>query len=318
MARTAFTAPAHTVLQRMPGQFNPLVSSVAPDAAPSLCYGGSGLQDHRMAYNKYNALGNGLAAAIVGWSSDSGACVLDQLLPTAPVAGTGGISTVAGVTSGTPLALTTATTLTNGALVTASALTTMPFLTVIPAGTVVIQSQMNYLKLGIRDITAFYDPTNACTRSISVTGVASGTGGAFTVRGADVYGQLMSEVITATAGATTVSGKKAWKWIFSITPGFTDAHAYTFDVNTLVGLNLAVDSAGYVDAWVNGAFTSSPTVTGADTTSPATGTTGDVRGTLTVVTPGGNRVTVFASPSAARQTQTPLATGLFGVTNFTN
>lgn len=318
MARTAFNAPAHTVLQRMPAQFN-AASSVAPDAAPSLCYGGSGLQDHRMAYNKFNALGNGVAAGIVGWSSDSGVCVLDQVLATAPAATTGGVAAAANVTSGTAMTLSTATTLTNGVLITASALTTMPFMTVIPASTVVVQSQMAYLKIGIRDITAFYDPGNACARGLSVTGVAGGAGGAFTVRGWDVYGQPMSETVTATAGATTVAGKKAWKWIASITPGFTDAHNYTWDINTLVGLNLAVDAAAYIDAWVAGTgFTTNPTVTAADATTPATAITGDVRGTTTIATPGSNRVTIFVSPSSARLTNAVLATGLFGVVNFTN
>lgn len=311
MARTALTAPAHVVLQRNPsGNL-----SVSPDAAPSLCYGGGGLADSRMAYNKYNGLGNGSAAAIVGWASDGLACVLDQTIASAPAATTGGIAPAANVVSGTPMTLTTATTLTNGVLVTASALVTMPFLTTIPAGTVVVQSQMAYTKLGIRDITAFYDPTNACSRVIAVTGVAGGAGGGFLVKGWDVYGQPMSELITATAGATTVNGKKAWKWIASITPQFTDAHNYTFDVLNVFGLNLAVDVAAYVDQYIGGTgYSTNPSITAADATSPATTTTGDVRGTI-ALTPGGSRIVLFVSPSSARVTTVPLAQGLFGVTN---
>lgn len=321
MARSAMTAPCHIVGQRSPGQFTSLASSVAPDAAPSMEYGGGGLLDPRMPFNKYNsvAAGSQAMAAVVGWSNSGSPCILDQVIASAPAAGTGGIAAPANVTNGTAMTLTSATTLTNGALVTASALTTFPFGTVIPSGTVVIQSQMAYLKLGIRDLTAAYDPTNSCTRVIAVTGVAGGAGGLFVVKGFDIYGQAMTENITATAGATTVNGKKAWKWITSITPQFTDAHNYSFDVLNLFGLNIAVDAAAYVDSWIAGSgFQTNPTVTAADTTNPATTTTGDVRGTLTI-TPAGNRITVFVVSSAARlmttQANGGIVTGIFGVTN---
>lgn len=304
-------------MQRMPGQYNATVSSVSPDAAPSLTYGGGGLQDHRMAYNKFNALGNGVAAMIVGWASDGSTVVLDQALATAPAATTGGIVPAAFPATGVAMTLTAATTLTNGVLLTPAAFTTMPFMTVIPANTVVVQSQMAYLKLGIRDITAFYDPTNSCARGISITGVASGSGGVFTIKGFDVYGQPMTENITLTAGATTVAGKKAWKWIASVTPAFTDAHNVTVDINTLIGIPLAVDSAAYVTQFIAGTgYAASPTVVAADATTPATAITGDVRGTITIAAPGGNRVVVTAAPSSVRLTNAVLSTGLFGVVNF--
>lgn len=321
MARTAFNAPAHTVLQRMPGSWSATTSSNAPDAAPSLCYAGSGLVDHRMAYNKYNAVGvgAGAAAAIVGWSSDAGVAVLDQVLATAPAVGTGGIAAAANTTTGTAMTLTTATTLTNGVLITPSALTTMPFLTVIPAGTVVVTSQMGYKFFGTRDITALYDPTVAATRGILVRTVVGGTGGNFTVRGWDVYGQPMSEVIAASATvSTTVVGKKAWKWIASITPGFTDATGtYAFDISTLVGVNLAFDFNSYITVNNGGTVTANPTVAAADATA-VSATTGDVRGTTTIATPGGSRVTIFATPSLARLSNANMSTGLFGLVNFAN
>lgn len=311
MARTAFTAPCHIVPQRNPsGNTN-----IQPDTATSLNYGGGGILDHRMRYNVYTGLGNGALAGVVGWANDT-PCAIDTIIASAPAAGTGGIAAAANVVSGTAMTLTAATTLTNGALVTAAALTTFPFTTVIPKGTVVIQSQMAYSFVGLRDITAYYDPTKAVSQVIAVTGVASGTGGAFAITGFDVYGQPMHETVTATAGATTVSGKKAWKWITSIVPQFSDAHNYSFDVTNVFGLSIAVDAAAYVDAWVAGTgFTNNPSVTAADTTSPATATTGDVRGTL-AITPGGNRITVFIQPSSARLTTLMATTGVFGVTNF--
>ena len=179
---------------------------------------------------------------------------------------------------------------------------------------------MAYLTVGSRDLTAAYDPTKSITRLIAVTGVASGAGGAFTVKGFDIYGQAMTESITATTGATTVNGKKAWKWITSITPQFTDAHNYTFDVINAFGLNVAVDAAAYVYSFIAGTgYTASPSVVAADTTVPSS-TTGDVRGT-TSLTPASNRITVSASLNPARIMQNPnggLASGVSGIFGLVN
>ena len=308
MARTAFTAPAHIVLQRSPGQFG-AGSSVSPDAAPSLCYGGGGLMDPRMAYNKFNGLGNGAMAAIVGWVSDGTAIVLDA---TPPAAATANIAALANAVSGTPMTLVSSSGA--GVVVTSSPLTTMPFGTVIPTGTIAMLSQMGYIFLGQRDITAYYDPTKAWSCVIQITGVSGGAGGAFAVTGWDVYGQPMHETITVAAGVNSVNGKKAWKWIQSVTPQFSDAHTYSVGTTLISGLNLASDIAGYVDIWVSGTgYTQNPTITAADTTNPATATTGDVRGTTTLTNA---RTTIQVQPSTSRLTTVPISQGMFGVTNF--
>ncbi len=321
MARSALTAPAHVVLQRSPGQFG-TASTVQPDSAISMDYLGGGLLDHRMPWNKYNSLGNGALAGVVGWANGMFPAVLDQTIANAPATTTGGVVAAANTTSGTAMTLSTATTLTNGVLVTAAALTTYPFGTVIPASTLVVQSQMSYSVVGIRDITAAYDPTNACTRALQVSGVTSGApaGGVMLVKGFDIYGQPMTESIVAPTGAATVIGKKAWKWITSITPNFTDAHNYTVDVTNFFGLHLAVDTAAYVDAWIAGTgYTTNPSVTAAVTSVPSS-TTGDVRGLLSL-TPGSNRITVFVTPSNARLMINPNGgatsglSGIFGLVN---
>lgn len=99
-----------------------------------------------------------------------------------------------------------------------------------------------------------------------------------TVYGTDVYGISMSEAITLN-GTTAVAGKKAFKTITRIT---ASAAATDFFVGTgdVFGLPLRVDSRNYtLTAW-NGAFVTTGTLTAAVTTSPATTTTGDVRGTF--------------------------------------
>jgi len=304
MARTAFTAPAHIVKQR-----NALGNTATqPDSAPSLGYGGMNLIDPRLVWNKYNSSGNGVACAAIGWPANG--CILDA---TPAAASATNVAAAANVTSGTAMTLVSSSG--NGIIVTSSAFTALPTRTVIPSGTLAVGAQMGYLSLGIRDITMYYDPTKAVTATLKVTGVSGGAGGAFIVRGWDLYGQPMAETITATSGATTVSGLKAWKWIASITPQFTDAHNYSFGTTLTVGLNLAADLAGYVNIWVNGSgYTANPSITVADTTSPATGTTGDVRGT-TVLT--NAHTLVYVNLSSARLTTTPLSQGMFGVDNFT-
>src|SRR5258708_1996167 len=49
-----------------------------------------------------------------------------------------------------------------------------------------------------------FNPIEGLTRAVSVTGVASGTGGTFILRGYGIYGFAVSENIVATAGETTV------------------------------------------------------------------------------------------------------------------
>jgi hypothetical protein len=121
-------------------------------------------------------------------------------------------------------------------------------------------------------------------RAISVTGATSGTGGNFTIRGFDIYGEAMSETIAATAGATSVLGKKAFKFVTSITPAFTDAHNYSFQTTEIIGFPIRVDRFSYADlAYADARITANTGFVAAVTTA-ATPTTGDVRGTYLLAT----------------------------------
>ena len=130
-----------------------------------------------------------------------------------------------------------------------------------------------------------------------------------TVIGADTYGIPMSEAITLN-GTTAVAGKKAFKTITSIA---ASAAATDFFVGTgdVFGLPLRSNSRNYVlTAW-NGAFVTTGTFVPAVATSPATTTTGDVRGTYAVpdAADATKRLTLWVS-IADDDTQT----GLYGVT----
>ncbi len=124
MARTAFTAPAHIVRQRN------VIGNTAtqPDSAPSLGYGGMNFLDPRLSWNRFNGLGNGVAAAAVGWLGQNDIVVLDY---TPPANTTANIAALANVVAATPMTLVTSSGA--GVVVTSSAFTAMPSMNVIPS-----------------------------------------------------------------------------------------------------------------------------------------------------------------------------------------
>jgi hypothetical protein len=142
------------------------------------------------------------------------------------------------------------------------------------------------------------NPTESLARGVSITANAAATGGAIRVLGFDVYGALMSESITS-AASTTVYGKKCFKYIIAVIPSFTDAgHTYSVGVSDVMGIHLRADRWDYLQTSWNG--TAISTATGfvpAVQTTPATQTTGDVRGVIQVSTNGGGSAITNASAS---------------------
>lgn len=96
-----------------------------------------------------------------------------------------------------------------------------------------------------------------------------------TIVGTDEYGSIMTET---SASGTSHTGKKAFKTITSITPNAT-VTGFTAGNGTVIGLPYRADVGDVLSARQTGA-NDAATVVAADTTSPATGTTGDVRGTV--------------------------------------
>jgi len=164
------------------------------------------------------------------------------------------------------------------------------------------------------------------TRAVQLTTVSGTitTSRNLTVSGYDYYGQAMTEVIatgTTSSAVANVSGKKAFYQISSIAISGALPVAITVGTTDVLGLPLRIFDAGYLvrigwnntvanDTGGNSAFTV------ADMTTPATSSTGDVRGTYvpSTATNGVKRLVIVialpgiaAGPNATR-------TGALGVT----
>lgn len=117
-------------------------------------------------------------------------------------------------------------------------------------------------------------------RAVSIVSSNAGdTTQTATVTGTDAYGLAVSEAITFN-GTSTVSGKKAFKTVTRVAISAALTGNGSVGSTDIFGLPIRANSRNYVlTAW-NGAFVTTGTFAAAVTTSPATTTTGDVRGTF--------------------------------------
>lgn len=101
------------------------------------------------------------------------------------------------------------------------------------------------------------------------------------ILGFDLYGQPMTQTKALGSSATTVNTTKAFKSVLSITSSATDGtNNVTIGTADIFGLPIACADAGYImPKWAETLAIDAGTFAAADTTSPATATTGDVRGT---------------------------------------
>lgn len=180
---------------------------------------------------------------------------------------------------------------------------------------------------GANNRVQLYNPNCMLGRAVTITTAATDNT-VYTVNGYDVYGYPMSESITAN-GATTVAGKKAFKYIASVTAPAAGTRGATITVGTTdvfgfplrsAGFQAIATTAGTMNNQDVSVYWGTPPVvitatTGylAGSTATATATTGDVRGTYAAqsVADGTKRLIVYQSPTPALIGST---TGLFGVT----
>lgn len=101
-----------------------------------------------------------------------------------------------------------------------------------------------------------------------------------TVFGYDIYGQPMSELLAAPS-TSTVTTKKAFKSVTVISYPATPGSNVSAGTSDKFGLPVVVSDGGYVGdiGWNGSIAIDAGTFVAADATSPATTSTGDVRGT---------------------------------------
>lgn len=139
--------------------------------------------------------------------------------------------------------------------------------------------------------TRIYDPTTNSARNVTIITNADDTGGFYFVRGYDIYNYPITEKITG-VNNTTAAGKKAFKYIQSITPtGTINSTAVSAGAGDVYGFALrsgtkSVATADHFESiiiyWNATLISANTGYIAADATSPATNITGDVRGTYAV------------------------------------
>jgi hypothetical protein len=293
MAGTAFKGPLIVYGTRAPlgsgGSENPAL-------APSLFWGGSNLYDPRAGYNQTKmgaiGLGGGESAAIN--QVPSAIAVANIAASQSP--GAGAIALVGATGAGITVLAAPQTVWASG--------------NVIPTGTLAIDLAPGLVSFGLPSVSngytviSMYDPTKSIARNVRITSGGNDSGITFTVSGYDLYGYPQTATVTG-ANAGIASTTKTFQFITGITASGAVASTMSVGTGDVFGFPLLSSFWGDQDiVWNNIWVTASTGYVAADTTSPATSLTGDVRGTMNVGAGGINtpsngtiRLMVYVSPS---------------------
>jgi hypothetical protein len=182
------------------------------------------------------------------------------------------------------------------------------------SGLLAIDGQSSGLGFGQAATIQIWDPTKSTSRILRYTSVGDDHLATVTARGFDTFWFPISETVTL-SNAGIASGKKAFKYVQSITPaGTLSGSNLSVGTGDVFGFPMRVDRFAYADiAWNDGRITSNTGFVAADTTNPATATTGDVRGTYAVqsASDGTKRLQIFIKIPVSNINS---VAGLWGVT----
>jgi hypothetical protein len=282
-----------------------------PDMAPSLFAGGVGIADTRPAYSYMPGQGSGQAT--VGFQGVNNIMTLNAVPAT--MAANNIAASQGGLALQQPLVLTASAGVTGNVTVTnaANGRAVRPCLA--------IDGVAGRISYGGSATVQLWDPVKSIARNVRIT-TAAGDNAVYRVIGFDLYGYPMTENFQA-AGATTISGKKAFKYIQSVTPvgpvGATLGATVTVGTGDVVGFPLYSSTfygttmpADIAISWAGAQITSTTGYLAGDVTNPATSTTGDVRGTWPLATSDGvKRLILWQSPLVTNALLP--GSGLFGV-----
>jgi hypothetical protein len=274
---------------------------------PSLFWGGAGLFDPRGQYDrtKYGALGfSGTTRIPVIDAVPSTISAVNIAASQSPAAGVINLVSVTGA----------------GITVLAAPLTVWPAGNVIPTGALAIDGVPGLVSFGRPQVgsgytaISLYDPTKAIARAVTLTSGGNDSGINYTVNGYDIYGYPMTQTL-AGGNVAAVTTTKAFKFITSVTHTGSVVGTLTIGTSDVYGFPIRLDTLGYLDLVWNAAIVTATTgFVPAVTTSPATASTGDVRGTYLVqgaASDGTRRLQIGITPSVANLGSN---VGLFGVT----
>lgn len=277
------------------------------DLGPSLAWGGMGFLDPRFPVNQQNQSGQ---TAAIGWAGG----YIDNLDAIPSASSVMNIAASAVPVAGTPLTL--ASSATSAVTKLATSVVGLASKLSIPAGTLVLDTQPGtFAVTGTNSSIQIYSPASNIARAVRVVSAGNDGSAAFTVAGYDIYGYPMTERLTGTS-ASTVNGKKAFKFISTIVPSGTLSGS-NISVGTQDVFGFGLRTSNFVLAqiyWNSALITATTGFTIADATSPATSVTGDVRGTYAVqsAADGVKKLTVMTMVTAFAATQG--ASGLTGQT----
>jgi hypothetical protein len=155
-------------------------------------------------------------------------------------------------------------------------------------------------------------------RTVNVDSTGAGdTTQTVTVTGTDYWGQAQTETI-ALNGTTLVAGQKSFKTITAVAVSALLAGNLTVGNEDVFGLPYRVTDAGYLlrTGWAGAVADDAGTFAAADTTSPATATTNDVRGTYapSSAADGSRRLVIAIGLTGLQAGPNATQTGAVGVT----
>lgn len=278
-----------------------------PNLAPSIFWGGVGFIDPRPGYNVTKAGSIGFGAGDPPTINQVPSAISAVNIAASQSPGAGAITLVSATGA--------------GITVLAAALTVWGSGNVVPIGALAIDGPPALVSFGRASLSngftdvSYYDATASIARNIRITSGGNDTGITFTVNGYDLYGYPQTEAITG-ANAGIASGKKAFKFLTSVT--HTGSVATTVTIGTGDVYGFPILSSFWGDAtivWNNAFVTANTGYLAADVTSPATATTGDVRGTYAVQGAASNgtlRLIVYNNPLISNVALG--SPGLFGIT----
>ena len=283
------------------------------ERSPSMLDQGVGIMDPRVPYAYAPGAAMGGAAigyrGCYGWWGTSPILLVNQVPST--------LTTTALAAAQVPVAGTAMTLVaTTGAGITAGVSITRADTGATVAGLLAIDGAMGAVQNGVSGGNLFWDPTKALARAVSIASAGNDSGATFTVAGYDIYDFPMSETITG-ANAGIATGKKAFKYFASITPaGTLSGSNVSAGQSDTIGFMLRADLFQFLKIyWPDTTLISSSTgFTAADTTSPATPTTGDVRGTYALQGSASNNARRLVMFLDLPPCNVGLATGLVGQT----